>query len=76
MDWRQRIVLDPQVLTGKPVIKGTRLAVDHIVGLLAQGWTEEQLMKNYPGLGHDDILACLSFATSVLGAERFFPVKA
>ena len=49
MEWRKRIVLDPNVLLGKPVVKGTRLAVEFIVGLLAEGWSEEEILRNYRG---------------------------
>ena len=59
MKWQGRIVIDPEVLVGKPVIRGTRLAVEFIVGLLAQGWSEAEILKNYPGLTREDILACL-----------------
>lgn len=62
-DWQERIVIDPQVLLGKPVIKGARLAVEFVVGLLAEGWSEPDILKNYPGVTHDDILACLAYAT-------------
>ena len=58
MNLHDRITLDPQVLAGKPVIRGTRLAVDFIVSLLAQDWTEADLLRNYPGLTHADIAAC------------------
>jgi Protein of unknown function (DUF433) len=50
MDWRDRIAIDSAVLVGKPVVRGTRLAVQLIVDLLAQGWTEQELLSNYPGL--------------------------
>jgi uncharacterized protein (DUF433 family) len=76
MDWRQRIVLDPKVLAGKPVVRGTRLAVEFIIDLLAQGWTEEDVLRNYPGLQHDDIRACLSYASEVLRAEKVYPLQA
>jgi uncharacterized protein (DUF433 family) len=58
-----RIVVDPQILAGKPVIRGTRLAVEFILELLAAGQSESQLMTNYPGLTREDILACLSYAS-------------
>ncbi len=74
MRWQDRVVLDPKILTGKPVIKGTRLAVEFILDLLAQGWSEAELMKNYPGLTHDDILGCLAYATEVLRSEKVFPL--
>ena len=75
MSWQDRIVIDPKILTGKATIKGTRLAVEFIVGLLAQGWTEDEIVKNYPGLTHEDILACLSYASEVLKTERVFPTS-
>jgi uncharacterized protein (DUF433 family) len=58
-----RIVVDPQILAGRPVIRGTRLAVEFILELLAAGQSESQLMTNYPGLTREDILACLSYAS-------------
>jgi uncharacterized protein (DUF433 family) len=58
-NWQERIVIDPSILVGKPVVKGTRLAVEFIVDLLAQGWSEMEILRNYPGLTHEDIQACL-----------------
>lgn len=72
--WKERIVVDSAVLVGKPVVKGTRLAVEFIVDLLAQGWTYDEVMENYPGLTRQDILACLSFASETLHAERIYPL--
>jgi uncharacterized protein (DUF433 family) len=73
MNWNDRIVIDPAVLTGKPVIRGTRLAVDFVVGLLAQEWTESDIIKNYPGVTHEDIAACLQYASEVLQLEKVYP---
>lgn len=70
-----RIVVSPDVLVGKPVIKGTRLAVEFIIGLLANGWTYDDILKNYPGLTFEDILACLSYASTVLQAEKVYPLE-
>jgi uncharacterized protein (DUF433 family) len=64
MNWRERIVIDPEILVGKPVIKGTRLAVEFVIDLLAQGWTEAEILDNYPGLTREDIQACLAYAGS------------
>ena len=61
-----RIVLDSAVLAGKPVIRGTRLSVDFVIGLMADGWSEADILRNYPGLSHDDIAACLAYARDVL----------
>lgn len=74
MDWRGRITVDPAVLVGKPVIKGTRLAVEFIIELLANGWTQSQIVENYPGLSDEDIHACLAYACDVLQQERVFPL--
>ncbi len=74
MDWENRIIIDQEVLTGKPVVKGTRLAVEFIVSLLAQGWSETEILQNYPGLIREDILACLSYASEVLRDERIYPM--
>ena len=63
MSWPDRIVIDPEVLAGKPVIRGTRLAVEFILDLLAAGQSEADILANYPGLKHDDILACLAYAS-------------
>ena len=57
-----RIVLDPAVLAGKPVVRGTRLSVDFVIGLMADGWSETEILRNYAGLTHDDIAACLAYA--------------
>jgi len=54
-----RIVLDPDILAGKPVIRGTRLSVEFVICLLADGWTEAEILAEYPGLARDDITACL-----------------
>ena len=61
MNWQERVIVDPKILVGKPVIKGTRLAVEFIVDLLAQGWPESEITRNYPGITHDDIAACLKY---------------
>ena len=74
--WEQRIVVDPDVLVGKPVVKGTRLSVEFIIDLLAEGWTETQVLSNYPNLARDDILACLAYAATRLQDERIDPLRA
>ena len=74
LDWQERIVIDPDVLVGKPILKGTRLAVEFIIDLLAQGWTEAEILRNYPGLTHEDVQACLGYASATLQAEKVYPV--
>ena len=58
----QRIVLNPKLMVGKPVVRGTRLTVQYILGLLARGATREEILEEYEGLTHEDILACILFA--------------
>jgi uncharacterized protein (DUF433 family) len=70
--WQKHIVVDPAVLTGKPVVKGTRLAVEFVLGLLAQGWTEADILRNYPGLTHESILACMAYAQARLSEEKVY----
>ena len=62
------------MLAGKPLVKGTRLAVDFLIGLLAQDWTEADILKNYPGLTHEDIRACLAYASEHLQTEKVYPL--
>ena len=70
-----RIVMDPEVLLGKPVVQGTRLSVEFIIDLLAKGWAEADILSNYPGLKREDIQACLNYASAVLHAEKVFAFK-
>jgi len=72
MNWEDRITIDPNVLVGKPVIKGTRLAVEFIVELLARGWTVEQVLEEYDHLTREDIQACLAYASDTLKSERVY----
>ncbi len=74
MAWQERIRIDPNVLAGKPVVGGTRLAVDFIIGLLGQGWSEADILRNYPGLTREDIAACLQYAAEALNAEKVYPL--
>jgi uncharacterized protein (DUF433 family) len=71
-----RIVLNPAVLAGKPVVRGTRLSVEFIIGLLAERWSEADILGAYPGLEAEDIRACLAYARDVLSSERVFPTAA
>jgi uncharacterized protein (DUF433 family) len=70
-----RIVLDAEVLSGKPVVERTRLSVEFIIDLLAKGWVEKEILSNYPGLQPEDIRACLTYASAVLRAEKVFTFK-
>jgi uncharacterized protein (DUF433 family) len=68
-----RIVLDPEVLVGRPVIRGTRLAVEFVIGLMADGWSEADILTNYPRITHEDIVACLAYAAEMLRSEKVYP---
>lgn len=74
MEWRDRITTDPEILVGKPVIKGTRISVELIVGWLANGWTFEQVLESYPHITREDILAALAFATERLREDDYIPL--
>src|SRR5690242_180755 len=74
MNWQDRILVDPGVLTGKPVIKGTRIALEFLIELLAERWTHEQILKNYPQLTEEDIQAALHYAAEVLKQEHVYPL--
>ncbi len=74
MNLEDRIVIDPKVLVGKPVIRGTRLSVQFVVGLLAEGWSEQQILEDYPGVTHEDVLACLRYASDELKSEKVYLV--
>lgn len=71
MEWRDHITSDPAVLVGKPVIKGTRISVELILGWLANGWTYEQVLESYPHVTREDILAALAFAEEVMRDEHY-----
>ena len=72
----ERICVDPEILGGKPVIRGTRLAVEFVLEILAAGETEQYLLSNYPGLTREDILACLSYASRLVHEYKAFPILA
>jgi uncharacterized protein (DUF433 family) len=71
-----RISLSSDVLAGKPVIRGTRLAVEFVIGLLADGWAEADILTNYPNITHEDVIACLAYARDALSAEKVYPSAA
>ena len=74
MEWSDRIVSDPDTCGGRPRIKGTRIAVKFVFGLKAAGWTESQILENYPHLTLDDLRAAFAYAQSLLQDESFVPV--
>lgn len=75
MSLQDRISVDPKILVGKPFIKGTRISVELVVDLLANGWTQGQILDSYPNLTAEDIRACLAYASELLHSERVYPLK-
>lgn len=71
----QRITMDPKVMVGKPVIRGTRIPVELIVRMLAQGIPEGDILREYPRLEPEDIRAALTYAARVLAQEEVFPLS-
>lgn len=74
MNWEDRITLDPAILVGKPVIRGTRLSVEFIVGLLANGWSVEDVLTEYSHITRNDVQACLAYAHQLLSELKLYPV--
>jgi uncharacterized protein (DUF433 family) len=76
MPWPERIIVDPDTLAGNPVIRGTRIAVEIILELLAAGQSEHEILSNYPGLTREDVLGCLSYASYLAHEYRAYPIPA
>lgn len=74
-DWKERIHVDPAILSGKPVVRGTRLSVEFLLRLFAAGWTEETVLENYPHLEKEDLQAVFAYAAEIAGEERGFALR-
>jgi len=74
MERQNRITVDSEVLAGKPIVRGTRLSVEFLIDLLAADWSEDDILRNYPNLAHEDLLACLRYAGETLRAEKVYPL--
>jgi uncharacterized protein (DUF433 family) len=70
--WREHIIVDPRILVGKPVIKGTRIAVELVIDLLARGYSKDQIIEQYDHVTAEDIQACLAYASQALRSERVY----
>ncbi len=70
----ERITVNPKIFGGKPIIRGRRLAVEHVLGMLAAGDTADIILKGYPWLEPDDVRACLVYARRLVGHERIEPL--
>jgi len=74
VNWRERIIIDPNVMAGKPVIKGTRIPVDAILRRLGEGASIEEILEDYPNLKEEDIRAALIYAAESLAEEEIIPL--
>lgn len=74
MDWREHIHSDPTILLGKPTIKGTRISVELILELLANGWTHQMLLESYPKLTEENIKAVFAYLKECIEQELYFPI--
>ena len=72
-EFMKRIVVNPKVMVGKPVIKGTRVTVDAILGRLAEGWTFDQILEDFPHITKDDIKAAILYAENIVRGEDIMP---
>ena len=72
MDWRDHIIVDPDILCGKPTLKGTRLSVEFVLDLLAAGWDAARLQQHYPNLNDERIRAVHAYVADILKNERFY----
>lgn len=75
MSWEDRIELNPEILVGKPVIKGTRISVELVMEALANGWSEEDILESYD-VTREDILACLQYANELVHEVRTYRMRA
>jgi len=72
IEWKDYIHSDSEILLGKPVVKGTRLSVEFILGLFAEGWTDQQIIENYPSLSKESLRAVFAFATECMREEFLY----
>lgn len=75
MNWKPHIEVNPKVLVGKPVIKGTRISVELILDRLADGWVMEDILASYPHITREDVLAAIAFAAELFKEETFVAVS-
>jgi uncharacterized protein (DUF433 family) len=76
MSWQERIEIDPGRLGGKPVVRGSRIPVELVVGMIADGWDERRILASYPSPRAEDVRACLQCAAAMLREEKRFPLPA
>lgn len=76
MDWQQHIEINPDVLVGKPVIKGTRISVELVLKMIGAGVAEAEILDNYPSLTPEDLRACVAYAADLVASEKVYPLSA
>lgn len=76
MKWQEHIISDPNILIGKPTIKGTRISVELILELFALGWTEEQILDSYPSVSSESLRAVFAYLKDCMQQELYFPITA
>lgn len=76
MGWKDHIEINPQVLVGKPVIRGTRISVELVLQMIAAGVSETEILDNYPSLSPDDLRACVAYAADLVASEEVYPLSA
>ncbi|OHC66812.1 MAG: antitoxin [Rhodocyclales bacterium GWA2_65_19] len=75
MNWKDHVIVDPKVLVGKPIIRGTRISVELLMDRLADGWSMEQILESYPRVTRDDVLAAIAFVTEVFREEDYIAIQ-
>lgn len=76
MNWQEHIVSDPNILVGKPTIKGTRISVEFILELFSLGWTEKQILDSYPSISEESVRAVFAYLKDCIQQELYFPISA
>ncbi|MEO8852579.1 MAG: DUF433 domain-containing protein [Ginsengibacter sp.] len=76
MNWEDHIISDPEVLLGKPTLKGTRISVELILELFSKGWTEQQILESYPSLSIDSLRSVFTYLKECIQQELYFPITA
>lgn len=75
MDWRNRITSDKEILLGKPVVKGTRISVELIRELLAEGWNEQMVLESYPNITQEDLKAVFAYLRDGMQQDLYLPLR-
>ena len=76
LELKNRIIVDQSILVGKPIVRGTRISVQQVLGHLADGWTAGEIVEEYPSLTHADVTACLGYARDLVADEAIYPSAA